>query len=83
MNRNAIGRILFTFSCMIAMMLVFGLQASNMHAYALSGGERTPSYVAQNVEWTGFGTGTYTIEYGGNTAMFTSNRPSRQTARLS
>lgn len=78
MNRKAIGRILFTFSCMIAMVLVFGLQASDMHAYALSGGTRYPSYVAQNVEWTGFGSGTYIIEYGGNTGMFTS-KPTKPT----
>lgn len=76
MMKKAIGRILFTFSCVLAMVLVFGLQASNIHVYALSGGTRTLTYVSQKVEWTGFGAGSYTIEYGGETGMFTS-RPGK------
>ena len=79
MTRKAIGRILFTFSCMIAMVLVFGLQASQNLAYAAPGGKTVSvTYVSQNVTWDGFGTGSYTIEYGGTTSMFTS-KPTKPT----
>ena len=55
MTRKAIGRILFTFSCVIAMVLVFGQQASNNHAYAAPKNDpRDVTYVEQNITWTGF-----------------------------